>query len=58
MWKSDRSKQRYWRSLVAISIRLINGAVMLSEAKYLWPVPVGGSAKIDLRFFASLRMTI
>ncbi len=31
---------------------------MLSEAKHLWSISVGGDpSKIDPRFFASLRMT-
>jgi hypothetical protein len=37
---------------------LINGAVMLREAKHLWLFPVEGIApENDQRFFASLRMT-
>src|SRR5262245_50807420 len=36
----------------------INGIVMLSEAKHLWSMSIRDRYKIDLRFFAALRMTL
>jgi hypothetical protein len=36
----------------------MNGAVMLSEAKHLWPISGGVRPEIDPRFFASLNMTL
>ena len=41
-----------------VRIHLLNGAVMLSEAKHLWLIPVGGDLEIIRDFFASLRMTL
>jgi hypothetical protein len=37
---------------------LTNGAVMLGGAKLLWSFHWKDRSKIDLRFFASLRMTL
>src|SRR5437762_4699605 len=56
-YKRYNAKTEARESHGKFAIHFTNAAVMLSEAKHLWPYPLEASIqKIDLRFFASLRM--